>query len=167
MAYTRTTWEDGVTPVDASRLNNIESGVADHDCCMVTKIAAQTIATASYVAIAFDSELKDTATMHDNSTNPSRITVPSAGIYLVTGCVEFDLNAMGERVVAIRRNGTTVASNQNLGTGDIYDKVSISAIVECTAGQYIELFVWQNSGDNLDLRVVSAYAPTLSVIKLY
>lgn len=54
--------------------------------------AATTFAQNTLLAIPFNQERYDTASMHDNVTNNSRITAPSAGYYLVTGTVTFGVN---------------------------------------------------------------------------
>jgi len=48
----------------------------------VTKNATQTISTlTTYIALSFQAETYDTNSYHDNTTNNSRLTVPSAGKY--------------------------------------------------------------------------------------
>jgi hypothetical protein len=53
-----------------------------HRCC-VTKSADQSISTATWTKITFDQEEYDVGSMHDNSTNNTRITIKEAGQYRI------------------------------------------------------------------------------------
>src|SRR5678815_4874680 len=67
----------------------------------------QSIANNTNVALAFNSERFDTDTIHDLSTNNSRLTCRTAGTYLLLGHFGTAANATGRRVIAIRLTGST------------------------------------------------------------
>jgi hypothetical protein len=117
--------------------------------CRVTKSANQALATATSTAITWDVEDYDTNTMHDNSTNTSRITIPSGqgGYYLVqANLVYYDPNSSYS--IAIYKNGSAV-KRQYSGTTNTNDQdIEITAVLNLAAGDYIEIFGRQNSGGN-------------------
>ena len=69
--------------------------------------AAQSITTSSATALTFDTERYDTDTIHSTSVNTSRLTCITAGIYIISGQMEFASNTVGLREVFIQLNGTT------------------------------------------------------------
>ena len=127
------------------------SGGATDVSCRVIQNPVTSI-TSSWVSIAFQTEEFDTSTMHDNSTNNTRITIPSTGKYMVGGGWFGSTNAVTG--VRIRLNGTTIISasvDGNGGTSLEYN--SIATFYSFTASDYIELQGYsgttQNtSGDN-------------------
>jgi len=103
-----------------------------------------------------DAESFDTGTMHDNTTNPSRITVPSngSGVYLVTGGVWFSPSALGTRQVELKKNGTNVAGVAiAVNSATEYTGIPISVLVEAVVGDYFQMSAYQNSGGALALAV--------------
>jgi len=117
--------------------------------CRVYPNAAQTIASGSWTAIAFDNEIYDTDTMHDNSTNNTRITATTAGAYHIGCAVEWAAAAGGSRWVAIRANGSSILSTVKHSPSDVSMVTSVDYAL--TAGQYIEMVVKQDSGGDLDV----------------
>lgn len=112
----------------------------------------------------FNSERYDTASMHSTSVNTGRITVPIAGLYLITGNVEFAANGTGIRGIKVRANGTTDLgaiffpnNGGSLGTG-----VALATVYKLAANDYIELHAFQNSGGNLGLSSAASYSPEFS-----
>ena len=97
----------------------------------------------------FTSERYDTAGLHSNSSNLSRLTAPVTGIYEVTAHVSWDINSSGSRHVGLAQNaGTDLAQehlNANAAPGGLVDQ-NISTVARFTAGQFAEVFVTQDSG---------------------
>ena len=62
----------------------------------------QSKANGSFYAVNFDTEVYDTDSMYNPTTN-NRITINTAGVYLMNGQVRFDISATGTRVLAIRK----------------------------------------------------------------
>ena len=66
------------------------------------------VPNAQTTLIAFNSEMFDTDSMHSTSTNPSRITINTAGKYLVHAHVEWvQTGAAGIRQIMFAVNGNT------------------------------------------------------------
>lgn len=114
----------------------------------VTKSAVQSIPTGVYTALTFDVETFDTDNMHDN-TNPSRLTVNTAGLYIIEGTVAFS-NGSGYVECFVRINGSTAivvnAVNELSSMG--YTYIEISTLYNFNQGDYIELLVGQASGSS-------------------
>lgn len=111
----------------------------------------QSINDATLTALSFGAEDADTDSFHDNSTNPSRLTAPVTGYYIVEGGVEFASNATGRRAVQIRKNGSVFyASLMVDACSSDATLLPVSAIVQLNAGDYVEIMVFQNSGGALN-----------------
>lgn len=125
--------------------------------CSIYRNAALSINNTTLTAITFDAELADTGACHDNSTNPTRITIPvgGAGRADFVAQVAFSNNATGERFAGIKKNNTTyIARNSKTGvSGD--DTVLNMAVTDFIVadGDYYEFFVYQSSGGALALDV--------------
>ena len=123
-------------------------------------------------AITLDSERWDTGELHSTSVNTSRITLTTAGNYLIVGIIEWGANATGSRQVQIRRNGDS-ATNIGIitqgatpgGAGFVTTQV-ISIYYQLVVGDFIELFVYQDSGGALNVLNSATYSPEFMVVKL-
>jgi predicted flavoprotein YhiN len=134
--------------------------------CSLTKSANQSVNNTTATAITFDTELKDTNAFHDNSTNTSRITIPSgkAGFYLISGQINFASNSTGVRDGAIYKNGTVMTQVFVLGAANGgWTGASVSQIQELAVADYIELFAYQNSGGALNVNGGSTYGAAFQV----
>jgi len=123
--------------------------------CRVYKSAeVQSINNGTFTAVVYDAEDFDTDSMHDNSTNNTRITVPSTGLYLITATVSFAANATGERVVTFRVNGNTghrIGYQVTNGSTTLNAQITTTTILNLTAADYVEVFAYQLSGGALNL----------------
>lgn len=126
-------------------------------CSLYDTNLKQTIANATNVAITWNSEYFDSDGYHDNSSNTSRITIPAGkgGKYLLTGATHYDANSTGYRALKFKKNGGDFFDMQ-CGAVSSYTGVSITAIVELVATDYVELITVQTSGGNLDLNKYTA-----------
>jgi len=133
------------------------SGSTFAGCSLYDTNLKQTIANATNVAVTWNSEYFDSGGYHDNSTNNSRITIPAGkgGKYLFTGGTHFDANSTGYRALKFKKNGGDFFDMQ-CGAVTSYTGVSITAIVELVATDYVELIAVQTSGGNLDLNKYTA-----------
>lgn len=116
--------------------------------------ADQTISNATLTNLTWNQEDYDTDTYHDNSTNNTRLTIPSGktGYYKVTLWSRWTANATGRRIGYFYKNGTNVSQGESnpSATGEIV--VPLERVLYLTAGDYIEAAVYQTSGGNLDAR---------------
>ena len=118
--------------------------------------ADQTIAHATATAVAFGagSESIDTDAFHDESTNNTRITIPAgkAGKYLVIGAVNWVGNASGNRDMWVQKgaSGRVMQADTNVAGSSGLTQTGI-VIVSLAEADYIQLFVEQNTGGNLNV----------------
>jgi len=116
--------------------------------------------------LAFDTERYDTASMHDNATNNSRLTAPVNGIYAVTAEVDWTPNATGRRELDLMKNGSTIIADDDRdgipisfsGQGQ-----SVTAQVRLMAGDFVEVGVLQTSGGPLNVTSVGETSPEFSM----
>jgi hypothetical protein len=128
--------------------------------CQAEKISsAQSLTNNTESAVTFNSEVFDTDGFHDNSTNNSRITIPSgkAGKYLLTAQISFAANATGARVVKFKKNGSDFMLGNVIAAAPATDFTVInnSTLVNASVGDYFEVFALQSSGGSLNLNFSS------------
>lgn len=111
-------------------------------------------------AVTFNSERFDTDTMHSTSVNTSRLTFTTAGTYLIGATVEFASNATGHRALSLRVGGSTyVAAVKIPAISGATSQVTVMTAYAFTAGQYVELMAFQDSGGPLNLLGVGNFTP--------
>jgi len=121
--------------------------------------AVQNAANADWTELAFNQERWDTDTIHDNSTNNTRLTCKTAGKYVITGCFTFPANAVGERGARVYLNGTTtIAMSQSLASA-ADSRMNITTIYNLGVNDYVELGGYQDSGGILVIPVTGNYSP--------
>lgn len=116
--------------------------------------AAQSIANATVTALGIDTTVVDTYGGHSNITNNSRYTAQVAGYYFVIAQVGYAVNATGNRLIEMHKNGGSVLQ---LGQGvSLAPTVNnnpanqVSALVFLNATDYMEAFTYQTSGGALN-----------------
>lgn len=120
-----------------------------------------TITTANNDFLEFPNEEYDDASFHDNSINPSRLTIP-IGVTCVelAANVRWEGNSTGYRVLSIWKN-----QDRTVGFGLPYEQLPASGncelnvksgIVEVSATDYFETYIRQTSGGDLDIDVNAA-----------
>lgn len=113
-------------------------------------------------AIQWDTETADTDSLHDNGTNPERITATKAGWYLVVVQVRWSANSTGRRRLNLRKNGAggIFVSDNAVGGSDLtYQR--IAWLFDLAASDYVDCVAYQNSGGNLNVQSW-AYAQRLA-----
>jgi len=130
--------------------------------------AAQSIGNFVTTALAFNSERFDNASLHDTATNNSRLTAPVAGLYQITGCMEWASGAGSLRAIGLRVNGTTIIAVDYSGPigGGLATAQSISALYKLAAGDYVELVVLQDSGGALNVNASGNYSPEFAMARV-
>jgi len=130
----------------------------------VYRSAALSPANATFTLISFDAEVEDNDYMHDNSTNPSRVTLWNDGIWQVTYGIAFASSATGRRIGQVRSNagglsgGGTFQQQFNVATSPsgTFAHQGIFA-ARFIAGDYLELFVEQQSGGALAIQTGAGF----------
>lgn len=121
----------------------------------------------SWLAVTFDSERWDKEGNHEGVTNPSRITIVTGGLYVITGHASFAANATGMRSIAIRLNGTTYIAMQHIPSvgASLTSVLSVHTIYALAEDDYIELMAYQDSGGTLAIKAAGNYSPELSIVR--
>lgn len=131
------------------------AGTASYVGVSAYKSAGQSISANTWTAVTFDTEDFDTNSFHDNTTNTSRFTIPAgrAGKYEVSGAISWAASNAGTfRLVAIYKNGSVVNQLvQFAGTNDGTIQ-PIACVYDLVATDYLEVYVRQNTGGNLDVQ---------------
>jgi len=143
----------GSATVSARRDHAHGSGAFNTDTsCRVYANATQSISDETTTAItSWGSESFDTDTMHDPSSNPGRITIKTAGTYLVGASLGFAADATGSREVQIQKyDGVGVVVQSNNGFADRTDYNCPVGVYDMDVDEYFQVWVWQNSGGSLN-----------------
>lgn len=148
------TWSAGERPT-ASQFNaeirDWVSALANPPSCRVYHNTTQSLAHATETTLAFNSERYDTDTMHDTSTNNSRITFNTAGLYQVNACIEianstdytffFAFIALNAGLTAL-----VAAGSQMADAADLIPILTMSTVYKFAAGDFIQVRAQQNNG---------------------
>lgn len=131
-----------------------------------TRSTSQSIPNSVITPMEFTSEEFDTHGFHDNSTNNSRLTVPTgmAGKYIVVGSAGLNSGYTGRRALLLSKNGTQEYQQEWANPGTAYATfMNISGIFDLSEGDYIEMPLYQSSG--VSLGTTGVYQ-SLSMIKI-
>jgi len=135
----------------ASHYNNLRLDALNHKSARVDDTGAQDIPNAVATIVTFDRETWDDDSYHSTSTNPSRLTVATAGKYLVTARGVWESHATGFRQLELWVNGSQVNTTKLMDAVDnTSPTMDITALLQLTASQYVEVKVEQNSGGLLE-----------------
>jgi hypothetical protein len=118
--------------------------------CRAYATTDQTMGNGASVVFNLDAENYDTSGFHDNSTNNSRITIPSgrAGYYLITGVATYqggNVNS-GQRDMWFYKNGTDTLASVVAQRNANFLGMSLTDIQYLAVGDYIQLMGYQDSG---------------------
>lgn len=140
---------------------------------LVKRTSAQAITTGTSTFVIFDAETYDTDNIHDNSTNPSRLTVPSeVSKVKILANIKWENDNTGNRDMAVWKNNSinfdgaprsTIIPVNFPGTGTHQNLTSPVLVV--TAGDYFELKVYQNSGGDLNIADVTQVWFAMEIIE--
>lgn len=135
--------------------------------CRVTHNVGQSIPTSALTALAFNTETYDTDSIHDTSTNNSRLTCKTPGKYKMHACVGLDGNATGTRELYIRLNGgsTYIAIDSRPPTGTSVPFCNIVGEYQLALNDYVEVMMQQTSGSFLSTLAYSG-TPSFSMERI-
>ena len=130
---------------------------------------AQTITTSTQTAISFDSVENDGWNCWDLTPNPTRLTVPIKGRYILTGNVAFEAASAGHRAINILKNSTEEICRSDFSpvsnSVDTHSTVTSHAVT-LDKNDYVELRVWHNRGSDLQILATGDHTPKFSLIYL-
>jgi hypothetical protein len=131
----------------------IEEVPSTYKRALVYKSAGQALSAATWTALEFGAEVYDTDSIHDNSTNNSRMTVPSG---VTKARLSFNVknpSTAGQLIAQVTKNGLgntapglPADETETAGTDSIN---GFGAWVDVTAGDYFELEVWSTNAVTL------------------
>jgi len=134
-----------------------------------SRSTSQTITTSTQTKVIFDEVDSDGWNCWDVSPNPTRLTAPLTGRYIITGNVAFEAASSGHRAINILKNNTLELARSDFNpvsnSVDTHSTVTCHA-VSLTKGDYVELRVWQNSGSDLNILDSGEHNPRFSLIYL-
>ena len=128
-----------------TRDNTLELRATPANRCVAYHNATQTVNSGNTDALNLNSEVYDTATMHDLVTNNSRITIPSggAGVYLFFGSTHVEnAAATPTATLHLRISGTIIRSRRVVtdpAIGMRQQPIDVYAFHTLGAGDYAEL----------------------------
>jgi hypothetical protein len=121
---------------------------------LAVNTSAQTISNATDTVLNLNDEYWDTNSFHNPVTNNSRLTIPSGygGFYIVFYKVTWATNTTGLRYAYAKLNGGSTLIGKGAWESDSDGVVTMvgTFLDKFTAGDYIELVVYQSSGGNLN-----------------
>lgn len=138
--------------IEISKLAALPGSIHCYAVASGTSVAADTL-----VALAFDSETLDTDTMHDNSTNPSRITFKTAGTYLVASNAYSGASwPAGVSQFGLYKNGTVVTGSiVGAAAGDGFvgaGRGTTFALIVAAVNDYAEAKIQQHGGGTVTVQ---------------
>lgn len=153
---TRLFYCDGTDVLALTDSTSAGGGGGSHSGALVTKSANQSISNNTNTALSWNSEGYDTDSFHDNSTNNSRLTVPSGvSKVILSGQVRWDSNTSGTREILVEKNGSGTYDGrpfQHIGAQSGRTMQSfVSPVLAVSPGDYFELVAWQDSGASRDI----------------
>lgn len=113
--------------------------------------AVQSIPNATTTAVIWDTEVYDPYGLWVSSA-PTRITLISAGVYMVRAYVAFASNVTGIRSLGLSTSGGVIGESNTMSAAvDNLGRVATMRIAYFNAGDYIEAWAHQTSGGALNL----------------
>ena len=127
--------------------------------CRARRAVAASVPNAAFTTQALSgADEYDTDTMHDTVTNNDRVTINTAGVYLVTAKASFAANTTGVRIVGIAKNGS-LQDQFSLDAMDSFDQhLGGAQTYSLAVTDYLSVSVYQNSGGALNVTNVSLSA---------
>lgn len=112
--------------------------------CYAYHNTTQSVTAGNTDVLNLNSEVYDSASMHNTVTNNNRITVPTAGLYRIHGRSAVSNNNNGTATLTLRKNGSAltpnVADSFQTSAGDFEDQwLQVTADLELAANDYVEL----------------------------
>lgn len=132
--------------------------------------SGQAILDSTLTQIWFGVEAFDRQNMHSVTVASGTFTIPvgGAGIYLLSANVDLDGNSTGVRNIQIYKNGGYFLARSYFGLSGVNASCTITQPVSLSAGDTIQLYVYQTSGITLNARSNSVEGGThLSLVKLW
>ncbi|ADQ06522.1 hypothetical protein Calhy_0785 [Caldicellulosiruptor hydrothermalis 108] len=123
------------------------------------------IPNATETKLSFNTVIIDTDNIY-NAADTTKFVIKTAGKYIFMATVEFAMNSTGFRQIAIKKNGINIVVHRHPATTSELTIISCcSPVISCSVNDYIEVYVYQNSGGALSINV-PPYAPIFSGLRV-
>lgn len=160
--------------LDTTNLNGFISDVLtfllNKPAANVRQTSAQTLTNATPTALTFQAEDFDDdptgGSGHSTVSNTSRYTANYPGWYMCAGGICFATNASGRRGTRWAVNGTAINGTEAFGPAYSAATTSMPSrtlLIFLNAGDYVELFGYQESGGNLATAITTTQQPHMMV----
>lgn len=139
-----------------------------------TKSVTQTISNNTWTPVTFDREEFDTHNLHSRYVQTTRLVARASGIFIAACCLSFAANSTANRKLTIEKNsaGTETAlniigMNSTFGSTIGSTFMAVNAVTPMVAGDYVELFAYQNSGGNLGIDGIDTWGHVTFLSLIY
>lgn len=124
----------------------------------VMRTTNQSISTATYTDVIFNSELEDTDSFYD-AGSPTIFTIPYTGVYAFGGRVYYANNATGSRItnLTVTGDGKGTVDSRDACTTGLDTMVTVNAVSKLSASDTVKINVWQSSGGALNIVANTIY----------
>jgi hypothetical protein len=134
-----------------------------------TDVTVSSLKPGEWVSLSFDSERWDTANLHETASNSGRLKAPAAGKYYIFANITWE-SPIGSGLWGLRLqlNGKTIIAEQSLPNTAAPFRISMSVgtLYALAAGDYVEVQVFQNSGNPLLIRSIPATSPEFGMARV-
>ncbi len=156
---------------DATRKQYVDQKVREEVTrpgARVRRTTDQDIPHNDETTISFNMEYYDNDDIWEGVTNPDRLTIKTAGIYLIIGQVHWSAHSDGYRRITIQHsvNGPLAQVIVDLVPITNLWRGQVTTTWDCIIGDYFELRVYQNSGVQLQALAHAEQAPVLSAVRI-
>ena len=123
--------------------------------------------TETETIISFDTELYDIGGLHDPTTNPTRLTIKSAGVYLVAAAADCEYPDPQANFAYIQKNSTTTLAFQALNH-TTSDEITwgLAWLGLLAANDYIEFTIYNRGASSAYAYFYSPWTPLFTVQQL-
>ena len=156
---------------DAARKQYVDQKVREEVTrpgCRARRSTDQSILHTTVTTIIFDTQDYDNDNIWEGVDNPDRLTIKTAGIYLIVGQVHWAANAAGYRGHFLWHSihGTLAQVHTQQSTNDNLWRGQVLTTWDCIVGDYLELRVIQNTGGPLDVLADGRQTVILSAVRI-
>lgn len=137
-------YADGVVKEGGTKLSDKYLQKPDV-CAVIVGSTSVALTAGSWSVIQPTIELVDTNSMHDSTTNQSRITIKKNGAYRVEITGIFTNTGTGGTGLRIKKNGVIVADGYTQKTSTSNESFGITRIYTAVAGDYFEVEAFKSS----------------------
>ncbi len=128
---------------------------------LVDKLVNQSIAFGTLTPVDWTSEVYDTASLHDNVINPSRMTIPPGWTRCrLTAGITWANSNTGNRIIEFVKNGALFPGScrHRKLARELAEDCIASPVLECAEDDYFEVRAWHNKTGSWNLIGPSSHA---------